>query len=500
MIALIRKNLHLWGYGKLLALFAGCMLFSISGRLNGGIAYEQHILSAVSDHYYLTYFVLPIVLLSCFSFVDDDGETVILRFQSYHSYFLKKWAGVGSIAVFLTAVQTGAILLSGIGLPLGNEWNLATGTTETELFSILEPLFASPLQAFVCFTFYQFIGSWLIFGICMWTCHFAGRKWTIRIVVVLYILSAVWIKLPAIQNIPLTGFNHLLILHHNLGVSNRFEITVFTLLLIVLMIAISIRFAWRGQLPHIQLSRRGIAGYYLHALMLPRNLLILLGVVLGVSIYKGLLGNSTAISCLEWIYALFAGHGTGYFRVLPFLELLITSGAPLYLLAAFVEQTVNGQSIFVSVRSKGRRHLMKGILSVSIKFLMVYTIFWLMAGLIGASLFSTGLTIASFRLLLYAVLMKCLDILAQYLIMVGIYIATKQVTIGFLVLVAGNLLCTFTGNWVAYLPFGLSSLTRISVLESGIGISAVSAFGIEAAISTLMIAGILTVGYKKILK
>ena len=29
MIALIRKNLRLWGYGKSLALFAGCILFSI---------------------------------------------------------------------------------------------------------------------------------------------------------------------------------------------------------------------------------------------------------------------------------------------------------------------------------------------------------------------------------------------------------------------------------------------------------------------------------------
>lgn len=157
MIALIRKNLRLWGYGKSLALFTGCILFSISGRLNGGIAYERHILSAVSDHYYLTYFVLPIVLLSCFSFIDDDGEPVILRFQSYHSYFLKKWIGGGLIAVILTAVQTGAILLSGIGLPLGNEWNLAAGATEAELFSTLEQLFASPLQAFVCFTLYQLI-------------------------------------------------------------------------------------------------------------------------------------------------------------------------------------------------------------------------------------------------------------------------------------------------------------------------------------------------------
>ena len=89
--------------------------------------------------------------------------------------------------------------------------DLAAGATEAELFSTLEQLFASPLQAFVCFTLYQLIGSWLIFGICMWIGHFTGRKWTIRIVIVLYVLSAVWIKLPAIQNIPLTSFNHLLI-------------------------------------------------------------------------------------------------------------------------------------------------------------------------------------------------------------------------------------------------------------------------------------------------
>lgn len=370
MIALIRKNLRLWGYGKSLALFAGCILFSISGRLNGGIAYERHILSAVSDHYYLTYFVLPIVLLSCFSFIDDDGEPIILRFQSYHSYFLKKWIGVGLIAVILTAVQTGAILLSGIGLPLGNEWNLAAGTTEAELFSALEQLFVSPLQAFVCFTLFQLIGSWLIFGICMWIGHFTERKWTIRIVIVLYVLSAVWIKLPAIQNIPLTSFNHLLILHHNFGEPARPWITGFTLLLFMLTIMFSVRFAWRGHLPQLRLKCHGIAAYYSYELMTKRNILILLAVVVGITLY---------------------------------------------------------------------------------------------------------------------------------LIVLDIYIATRQVTIGFLVLVAGNLLCILPGNWVAYSPFGLSSLTRISVVEPGIGISAVSAFGIEAAILTLMIAGILMWGYKKIL-
>ena len=95
MAALSKKNFRLWGYGKVFVLFAGCLLFSVSGRLNEGIYFEQHILSAVSDHYYLTCFLLPVLLLSCFSFLEDDGENVILRFQSYHSYFYRKWLGTG---------------------------------------------------------------------------------------------------------------------------------------------------------------------------------------------------------------------------------------------------------------------------------------------------------------------------------------------------------------------------------------------------------------------
>ena len=68
MIALMKKNLRLWGYGKAAALFIGCLLFSLGERVNGVSCYQQHILSAVSDHYYLTYFMLPMVLLSAFSF------------------------------------------------------------------------------------------------------------------------------------------------------------------------------------------------------------------------------------------------------------------------------------------------------------------------------------------------------------------------------------------------------------------------------------------------
>lgn len=501
MIALCRKNIITWKNATFLALFAGCVIFSVSGRMNLDITFEQNCLSAVSDHYYLTYFALPIVLLSCFSFLEDDAEPVILRFQSYHSYFFKKWMGLGLIAGLITAVQTGAILLSGTGLPFGNDWNIKAGASETELFSMLEEIFADPMQAFACYTVYQFIGSWLIFGFCMWLGHFAKRKWTLRIVMGLYLISAVWIKLPVIQSIPLTSFNHLFILHHNylegFGSLSRFGVTAFTAAFFAVIIALSVRFAWRCRPPRLSIKNRGIAGYYLRALFLPRNLQVLLCVVLGVSIYKRV-STASDISGLEWIYTLFAGHGTGYFQMLPFLEMIITCGAPLYLLAVFVEQTVNGQSMFVWVRTKGRRDLAKSIISASAKFITVYTILWFTAGLVSTLLFTSGMTSASFRLLLYAGLMRGLDIFVQYLIMMFIYIATKQVTVGFLALLAGNMLCVVPGEWTAYLPFGISGLTRITVEDPDIGISAVTAFGIEASLAAVLIAGLLMYSYKKL--
>lgn len=497
MTALFRKNLCLWGYGKAIVLFAGCLIFSISGRMNTGIYYEQHILSAVSDHYYLTYFLLPVVLLSCFSFIDDDEAPVILRFQSYHAYFLRKWFGTGSIALLLIIIQTAAILLSGMGLLQWNQWGFTAGTAEVELFLMLQQFFSTPVQAFIAFTLYQFAGIWIIFGICMWMAHFAGRKWSVRIMVVLYIISAVWIKLPAIQNLPVTSFNHLLILHHNFGIHYRLWITEGTLLLFILIMAVSIRFSWRG-LPPFPIQGQGISAYYFHELMTGKNLLLLCGVVLGIILYKGL-GHPFPKSGTEWIDTLFSGHGTGYFQILPFLELLITGGAPLYLLAVFTEHRVSGQSLFISVRAKSRKNLMAGVLSVSAKFIGIYALFWLAGGFLGILFFGNGTDGPAYYILLYAVLMKYFDVFLQYLIMLFVYLFTKQISLGFLAVLAGNMLCALPGHGMSWLPFGLSSLMRISFTDSGIGVPAAMAFGIEFSLLSLLVGWMLIFGYKKFL-
>lgn len=103
---------------------------------------------------------------------------VILRFHSYRAYFWRKWLSVGLIALTLVAVQSAAIGLSGLGLPLENQWELPAGAVDSELFAMFKLYFSTPFQAFIVCTLYQFCGSWIILGICMWLGHFGGRKWS----------------------------------------------------------------------------------------------------------------------------------------------------------------------------------------------------------------------------------------------------------------------------------------------------------------------------------
>jgi len=273
-------------------------------------------------------------------------------------------------------------------------------------------------------------------------------------------------------------------------------VTGMTLLILIVVIAVTVRFGWQQSCAFSRPRVSGIAAYYIRELASGKNLLILVGVVLTITLYKGA-GLSRMESAQEWVYALFAGHGTGYFRVFPFLEMLIAVGAPLYLLAVFTERTVSGQSLFITVRAKSRRGMMGGILAAGAVFLAVYGLLWLGAGLFGICLSGHGAGSAARNMLLYAVCLRFFDTMVQYLVMMCVYIFSKQITAGFLLLVAGNLLCALPG--VSGLPFGISSLTRIVEWSYGAGIPAAAALGMESSLCALMVLWLLLFGCKKIL-
>lgn len=496
MITLMRKNIRYLGYGKVFLLFAGCLLFPISGRMGHKLTLEQHILSSVSDHYYLTYFLIPLVMLSLFSVLEDDEDFMLFRFGSYYSYFYKKWFSMCTLSILIILIQTICIWLSGIGLESGNNWVIPAGAVEAEIFIFLQQHFDTPFSCFMAYTIVQFTGIWFLAGIGMWIRHFAGHKWTIQILMVLYVLCVLWIKLPVLQRVPFTGINHLLILHHNLTSPNRVLITAITILLLMLTILWMVRGRWHFHVPLKSSSFCGLLKYHRRQLFTWRILISLIAVVAGIILYKGLKSPHLE-SGEEWIYLLFAGHGTGYFHMLSFLEMLIINGAVVYLLGVFLESAVSRQSIILFARIKGRKEWMLALLAAGIEFLLLYSLSWGVGGYVGLYVWEYTVTTKTLAYLVSSVTLKFMDVLLQFMILLAVYLNTKQVVTGFLLLLAGNLLCIMPLPIVAYLPFGLSSMFRIYLGNTDTGIAFPTAFGILASIVLLLFLWLFKYGYRK---
>ena len=494
---LVRSHVRLTLRQKLPVFLAGCLIFSLSCRLHTRLTFEQYLLSVVSDHYYLIYFVIPMALLTYYSWMEDDSEIAIVRFPSYYSYFCRKWLAAGAAAAAVLGVQTGVALLAGAGLAGGNRWALSEGTAVSELFSVLELYFKNPVSAFAAYTMYQLAGTWFLAGLCMWLHRVAGSRGAVRILMVLYALAAVWIKIPGLQGIPVTGLNHLLILHHSLGLG-RLAVTVATAGLLAMIILWTARDRRRFGPLSLPAFGRGLVPYYMRKLFSIRNLAVLCAVAALIAGYKGLAYPDERMA-EDWVLLLFSGHGTGYLHILSFLEMQIVNGAPVYLLAAFMEETVRGQPLFVTIRASGRRNMLTALWKAGFLILFLYCVIWFLGGLLGMKLLGYELTVHAWKCLAGSVGLKFCDVLFQYLVMFTIYLCTKQITAGFLAILGGNFLCILPSGFAAYCPFGLSSTVRLGTAGLYPGITFRIAFDIQILLILLLGAWNLKYGWRRLL-
>lgn len=489
---LLRKNLNGGVRGTLAGLFVMCLLFGLSIRVSTEAPFIQHCLTVISDHYYLLYFMLPMFLLFCFFVIEDDSEAVILRYKTYFRYFIHKWLSLVMISLLFMAVQILAAGISGIGLPMYRSWMIEQPAQE--LLAVFSSLFSSPLLTFAAVTTYMFAGLCISTMILMWIGHFFVKSWAIKIIFFLYVLSALSIKIGFLLKLPITSFNHIIILHHNLP--HRLMITVITDLILICLILWTTKKYWNRQLFFSKRQVKGITPYYCKEVMNRKNLIILGSVVILMVIWKYLKSGGNR-NGEEWMIELFAGHGTGGFHIFSFIEMLLLNGAPIYLLAVFIEKVTTEHSAFITVRLKKRRNMLVGILTSALLFILVYGIFLSVFPIIG--LLVTGLPIDTgiLTLLGLSVGMRILDIAAQTLFVIGIYCVTGQITIGFMGFIAANLLCIAP---IEYLPFGLSSLLRINLPQIAGGIQSHYAALILVIINALFAGWLFAAGYKHLPK
>ncbi|ANU75944.1 hypothetical protein [Blautia pseudococcoides] len=496
MCAIIRKNWKLAKIGNFLLLFIVCLFFSVSAKSSGCLSFEQHLLSAGTDHYYLLYAMIPITLFCFFPFLEDDSEIVIGRFKSYFAYFFSRWSSMGLIAVCLVITQTIAISISAIGLPHQNDWLIPADAPTAELFSHFESCFPNPCIAFLAIIAYQCFGSWFVCGFLMWICHFGKIRMTLWVLLPIYAFSALWIKIPILQALPITGFNHLMILHHNFGDSFRMILTAGTGAILFIAVILTSKYCWRKTLGFPSKRRFGLTTYYLRLLFSRRNLIVVAAVVVLIVAYKALRGMAVS-SMDEWIIEVLSGHGIGNFRPIVFLEMLLVNGTPLYFMASFLEKTVSGQSLFVPIRAGSRIKLTASTLYACLSFLFVYTLF--LGVIIMGSGYLFGIPLVgsqSISLLFKFLALKLIDCCIQCFVLMLVHGITGQVIAGFILLIGGNMLCMLP-EWIScFLPFGISSTARL-ITSSGSKSSMILVFIFMALLGALLISSLFWASKKK---
>jgi len=146
----------------------------------------------------------------------------------------------------------------------------------------------------------------------------------------------------------------------------------------------------------------------------------------------------------------------------------------------------------------GRKNLMNAMITAGILFLLFYCMLWLALGIAGTCLFGYSLGGKAPSYLIDMIALKFMDLTAQYMLMLVIYTGTKQITAGFLAVMAVHALCIMPASMTSYLPFGLSSASRLSLFGQGFGLSVTTAFGILALLIMLLSLYHVIIGYKKI--
>jgi hypothetical protein len=446
--------------------------------------------------------MLPVFLLTCFFFIEDDSDMVIMRHKTYFRYFVRKWARLNVLVLLFMLVQISAILVTGIGLSGGNHWEVSEVLFVSDLFDTLAEYFATPLQCFAVSAVFMFAGMSVIMLITMWFGHFLSKQWTARIMMGLYILSVFSWRIEFFRELPLTMFNHLTIMHHSLINPTRLLLTVVTAAVVVVLVLWTARRHWNRQLVLPRKSAGGITPYYCKTLISKRNIIILCAITAAMLLWKWLrIGRSgEELDSIYWLILVFAGHEIGEFYLVGFIEMLILNCTPIYLFAAFMQKMTTEHSSFVTIRLKKRSQLMRGILTSGMLIILLYGV--LLAVIPIAAMAVLGLHIdgAAVEILGISVGLKLLDLTAHFLLIAVIYCIFGSVTIGFVLLILLNLLCVMPLAFTNYLPFGMSSLLRLNIPQIEQGIAPVHAAAIMLVTSAVLLSWLCVRGYKHLPK
>ena len=462
MKTLIKLDLNKLISNKLLFLLFGLTIFSMDERITQTLSSQQFILYIFTEHYYLTYLMMPIFMLSIYSSLDDDMEYILIRSTSYWNYFKGKLAVYGIFSFMFVIAQFVVAFIMSIGLRSDNNFNVPNNPSY-ELFGYYSQHFSSVTQAIFINCIYMIAGLFIV-SIAFFTINnFFSKKVSTKIMIIVYILMIFGLKIDKVNNLPIVFIDNYIIFHRNFGYDSKLFINILTMTTVLIVVCILNKKYWNKKLK-IKDIRKNKISYYKRLLFSRYNIVMICSVLISMSFWGLLKGNSSFESMNDYLVNLFVGHPVNNIRIIEFLEMLVLNTTPIYIIAIFLEQESSERSLFINIRFGKGIKWMNSILKTSMLFVVSYVLLNIAIPIAIGIFNNIPITSQVIQLSTNIFIIKVLDLSLQVLVLILLYSLSKNMTLSFLSLLLLNSLCFLPFKWCLYLPFGISSLSRFKYI------------------------------------
>ena len=462
MKTLIKLELNKLTSNKLLFLLFGLTIFSMDERITQTLSSQQFILYIFTEHYYLTYLMMPIFMLSIYSSLDDDMEYILIRSTSYWNYFKGKLAVYGIFSFMFVIAQFVVAFIMSIGLRSDNNFNVPNNPSY-ELFEYYSQHFSSVTQAIFINCIYMIAGLFIV-SIAFFTINnFFNKKVSTKIIIIAYILMIFGLKIDKVNNLPIVFIDNYIIFHRNFGYDSKLFINILTMTTVLIVVCILNKKYWNKKLK-IKDIRKNKISYYKRLLFSRYNIVMICSVLILMSFWGLLKGNSSFESMNDYLVNLFVGHPVNNIRIIEFLEMLVLNTTPIYIIAIFLEQESSERSLFINIRFGKGIKWMNSILKTSMLFVVSYVLLNIAIPIAIGIFNNIPITSQVIQLSTNIFIIKVLDLSLQVLVLILLYSLSKNITLSFLSLLLLNSLCFLPFKWCLYLPFGISSLSRFKYI------------------------------------
>ena len=496
MKTLIKLDLNKLISNKLLFLLFGLTIFSMDERITQTLSSQQFILYIFTEHYYLTYLMMPIFMLSIYSSLDDDMEYILIRSTSYWNYFKGKLAVYGIFSFMFVIAQCVVAFIMSIGLRSDNNFNVPNNPSY-ELFGYYSQHFSSVTQAIFINCIYMIAGLFIV-SIAFFTINnFFSKKVSTKIMIIVYILMIFGLKIDKVNNLPIVFIDNYIIFHRNFGYDSKLFINILTMTTVLIVVCILNKKYWNKKLK-IKDIRKNKISYYKRLLFSRYNIVMICSVLILMSFWGLLKGNSSFESMNDYLVNLFVGHPVNNIRIIEFLEMLVLNTTPIYIIAIFLEQESSERSLFINIRFGKGIKWMNSILKTSMLFVVSYVLLNIAIPIAIGIFNNIPITSQVIQLSTNIFIIKVLDLSLQVLVLILLYSLSKNMTLSFLSLLLLNSLCFLPFKWCLYLPFGISSLSRFKYIGD-YGLTLIPVIIELSAFTLLSFIYIEKFAYKKIL-